>query len=188
MACFRKLSSEAKNYLACFYQILDKMVHDMTSAELTDSISHNFIVQMIPHHKAAIEMSRNLLQYTSFVPLQNIASNIIKEQTKSIDNMKTALSCCSQLCSSEQELCLYQRRFQCITQTMFADMENSCASNNINSLFIHEMIPHHRGAIQMSENALRFPLCPELVPILNSIIISQRAGIRKMNHLLQCIQ
>ncbi len=49
----------------------------MSNAKLTNSISHNFIVQMIPHHEAAIEMSENILKYTSNDSLQNIASNKI---------------------------------------------------------------------------------------------------------------
>ena len=79
----QRLSNVAKAYLCRFYEILEQMIEDMTGAELTDSLSHNFIVQMIPHHMAAIEMSENLLQYTTCVPLQNIALNIIVEQTKS---------------------------------------------------------------------------------------------------------
>ena len=91
----------------------------MTEPTLTDSISHNFIVQMIPHHQAAIEMSHNLLQYTTFVPLQNIALHIIESQTKSIEHMKQALDICSELQNTEQELCLYERYFHQITQSMF---------------------------------------------------------------------
>lgn len=37
----------------------------MTGVCLTDSISGNFIMQMIPHHTAAIEMSANILKYTT---------------------------------------------------------------------------------------------------------------------------
>lgn len=53
------------------------MIQGMTSPELSCSISHNFIVQMIPHHRAAIEMSHNLLCYTTDIALQNIAVNTI---------------------------------------------------------------------------------------------------------------
>lgn len=49
------------------------------------------------------------------------------------------------------------------------------------------MIPHHMGAIRMSENALRFPICPELIPILTAIISSQKRGVQEMEKLLQCI-
>ncbi len=60
----------------------------MKNARMTNSISYNFIVQMIPHHQAAIDMSRNILQYTTCVALQDIAMGIVEEQTKSIENMQ----------------------------------------------------------------------------------------------------
>ena len=50
------------------------------------------------------------------------------------------------------------------------------------------MIPHHEGAVRMSENALRFSLCQELQPILTSITSTQKAGIQKMEHLLRCMR
>lgn len=182
-----ELSNVSKKYLARYYAILGEMINEMTGAELTDSISHNFIVQMIPHHRAAIEMSRNILQYTTLVPLQNIATNIIIEQTKSIENMKYVLNQCGMLKNTRQDLSLYMQRVQQITQTMFSDMRNAYATNNINADFMREMIPHHKGAVQMSENALSFSICPELKPILQAIITSQRAGIRQMEYLLKCI-
>ena len=182
----RTFSNVTKCYLSRFYEILDEMIRGMRDAPLTDSISHNFIVQMIPHHRAAIEMSQNLLQYTTFVPLQNIASRIISEQTKSIEDMEAVLESCSAQENTGQECCLYRRRLDQITQTMFADMENACTTNNINANFMREMIPHHLGAIRMSEHALRFPICPELVPILRAIITSQRRGVREMRQLLGC--
>ena len=187
MADLRQFSTVTKNYLARFYDILCQMIQGMTNAKLTDSISYNFIVQMIPHHRAAIEMSRNILQYTTFVPLQNIASHIIEEQTKSIADMEAVLCRCGMLKNTDQELCLYARRFHQITETMFTAMRNACSTNNNNANFIREMIPHHRGAIEMSQNALRYPICPELVPILDAIISSQQEGIRKMERLLCCM-
>ena len=79
-----RLSDVTKRYLIRFYDILDEMVDNMTCAELNDSVSHNFIVQMISHHQAAIQMSENILQYTTNLPLQTIAQNIIATQTQSI--------------------------------------------------------------------------------------------------------
>lgn len=178
-------SNVTEKYLSCFHEILENMIHGMTCAELTDSISHNFIVQMIPHHMAAIEMSRNLLNYTTFIPLQEIASNIITEQTKSIENMKHALDCCSELKNTDRALHAYAQCYDRITEIMFSDMKNALSTNNINANFMREMIPHHQGAIRMSENALSFPICPQLKPILDAIIISQREGVRKMECLLR---
>ncbi len=178
------LHEETKRYLFRYEEILDEMIRGMTEAELTCSISHNFIVQMIPHHRAAIEMSENLLRDSTFEPLRRIAQNIVSEQTKSIEAMQRALPTCAQVPNTRQELCQYAACFRQITQTMFSGMRNASADNDINADFMREMIPHHQGAIRMSKNALRYPICPELDPILRAIIVSQEKGVRQMQRLL----
>lgn len=183
-----QLSNVTKDYLTRFHCILDEMIEGMTSACLTDSISQNFIVQMIPHHRAAIEMSQNILQYTTNVPLQNIAEQIVTEQTKSIENMRRIEKTCSTCCNAERDLCLYKRRTEQILQTMFDGMGSARATNRINADFMREMIPHHRGAIAMSENALQYEICPELIPILQAIISSQKKGVQQMQALLRCME
>ncbi len=180
------LNNAAKDYFTRFYCILDEMIQGMTEVELNGSISHNFIVQMIPHHKAAIELSKNILNYTSFQPLKNIASQIVAEQTQNIEHMKNILCECENLINSDQDLFLYQRRIDQIMQTMFSSMGLSPYSNNLNISFIKEMIPHHEGAVKMSETALLFCTCKELIPILQSIITSQKRGIMQMQQLLKC--
>lgn len=187
MNCSRQLSDVTKAYLCRFHEILDRMIREMTGAELTDSLSHNFIVQMIPHHRAAIEMSESLLRVTTFVPLQRIAQGIVAEQTKSIADMQRALPHCARLSNSEQDRCLYEARFGEITQTMFSRMRSARSENDINADFMREMIPHHQGAIRMSENLLHYPICPELDPILQAIITSQERGVRQMQTLLRCL-
>ena len=182
-----RLSNVTKDYLSTFYCILDEMIQGMTEAELTDSISHNFIVQMIPHHRAAIEMSKNILKYTTNIPLQDIATQIIIEQTKSIENMERILCCCSEISNSRQDLCLYGRRVDQIMNTMFSEMKCARATNQINCNFMWEMIPHHRGAVKMSMNDLQYDICPELKPILHAIITSQQKGIKQMCELLFCL-
>ena len=183
----QQLSGDAKRYLRRFYEILDEMIEGMTCAKLTDSISHNFIVQMIPHHRAAIEMSESLLMYSDFEPLRRIAENIIKEQTQSIEDMKNALPLCETKRNTRLDLSGYEKRFEEITSVMFSQMRSACSDNNINADFMREMIPHHRGAIRMSKNALQYPICPQLVPILQAIITSQKRGVREMESLLSQI-
>ena len=168
----------------------------MSNAKLTNSISHNFIVQMIPHHEAAIEPTEgeilfkgeNILKYTSNDSLQNIASNIITEQTTSIENMLSIKKNCSCLVNQRQELQLYQTKINQVMQTMYSNMRRACSTNQINCNFLWEMIPHHEGAVLMSEITLQFNICPELKPILDSIISSQKKGISEMQHLLHCLE
>lgn len=180
-------SNAVKAYLCRFYEILDAMIAGMTRAQLTDSISHNFIVQMIPHHRAAIEMSEGLLEYSKFTPLRRIAQGIVTEQTKSIADMEAALEGCAQVVNTGQALCQYQACFDRVIRVMFAQMRGACVGGDINADFMRQMIPHHEGAIRMSKNALKYPICPELQPILEAIITSQEKGVAEMKALLACM-
>ncbi len=178
-----RFDADTKEYLHTFYCILDEMIWGMTSAELNDSISHNFIVQMIPHHQAAIQMSESILKYTENATLRSIASGIIEEQTKSIENMRRIEKTCGECCNTKQDLSRYQGRMEQILQIMFSEMKNARATNRISCDFMWEMIPHHEGAVKMSQNTLRYHICPELVPILQAIITSQERGIAQMEQL-----
>lgn len=177
--------SAAESYLKEYRRILDDMIDGMTRAPLTDSISNNFIVQMIPHHRAAIEMSENLLRFTRDETMQSIARNIISEQTQSIANMKAVYATCLTSVNPERSVSAYESRVNSIMCSMFSQMKTAPVGGDINCDFLREMIPHHLGAVRMSETALGFNLCRGLVPILNAIITSQRRGIRRMRSLEQ---
>ena len=182
-----QLSLNTTAYSKRYQAILKEMIANMTSAELTQSISGDFIMQMLPHHRGAIEMSENLLQYTTNIPLQNIALHIISEQTKSIENLTAAYPCCQALINQPREVAHYQKKNECCLKTLFHEMEGACTDNSIDANFMREMIPHHRGAVCMATNALNYPLCPELIPILDTIVSSQKRGIRQMQQLLSQI-
>lgn len=182
-----KISKVTTRYLETFDRILKNMIQGMTEAGLTDSISHNFIVQMIPHHRGAIEMSENILQYTTDVRLEQIAGNIIKEQTQSIADMEHILDECSKCENEEVVLKMHQEQMNQIFDCMFCGMEQAKACNNVNCNFLREMIPHHRGAVEMCSNTLRYDVCHPLVPIMQTIITSQQKGIMEMEQLLRCL-
>ncbi len=176
----------AETYRRRYEAILNEMIGKMENACLTDSLSHNFIVRMIPHHEAAIEMSRNILCYTTFEPLKKIAEGIISAQTQSIAQMKKSLPECERHCNTEQERYRYECEYRRITQTMFREMREACTNANLDASFMREMIPHHVGAIRMSRSLLRCPICEGLVPILEAIIASQEKGVCEMRKLLEC--
>lgn len=58
-------------------------------------------------------------------------------------------------------------------------MYTACSTDNISDNFMREMIPHHQGAIAMSLTVLRYCICTELVPILNTIITPQEKGVKE---------
>lgn len=206
MQNYQEQTNPSLTYLTCFDRILQDMIQDMTRPHPGGSISGLFICQMIPHHEAAIRMSENLLQYTApsgggkpgcscppatayekelVMPLNKIAGNIIEEQTKSIEKMKEAFYCCCRQENNHRKVRCYMNAFRSISRTMFIEMKRAPRTGRIPCDFIREMIPHHEGAIKMSENALRFSICQQLIPILDAIIISQKEGVRQMEQLLE---
>lgn len=182
-----ELSDVSIRYLSRYYEILEEMMRAMINAEEGCSISGDFIRKMIPHHEAAIKMSENLLLYTTNVPLQKIAQNIIEEQTKGIEKMKDILLSCDECENTKNELYVYRARNEVIIKNMFYHMQRAFADNDINLDFIREMIPHHKGAIEMSRNALYFPVCDGLKPILENIITTRTQGICEMESVMKCI-
>ncbi len=184
----QKFDSDMQCYLASYRNILENMICGMTKAKLINSISHNFITQMIPHHKAAIEMSKNLLLYSNYIPLQEIALNIIKEQTKSIHDMENIFCTCSRVCNPCEDLSAFQQQMDRIMQTMFHAMKHAVPDPNVNITFMREMIPHHEGAISMAKITLKYRICEGLAPILNAIITSQEQGVAEMKLLLKQLE
>ena len=177
--------AQTRRYLHTFDDILATMMKQMTQAPLGESISQNFIAQMIPHHRAAIAMSCNLLEYPTNPALRMIAGRIIVEQTRSIANMQRIESCCARLINLPEDVCAYQRQTDAILQTMFMDMSQACADDRISCEFMREMIPHHEGAIEMAQTALQYEICSPLKPILCAIVASQEQGVRQMRRLLR---
>lgn len=167
----RKSIIRAQRYLNRFDQILSEMSEKMLHTELTNySITIDFIRCMIPHHQAAIYMSENLLMYTRYQPLIEIAKGIIAMQTKGIEEMKEILRTTSVYMSMERDINTYLTKYFEITNNMIEKMKNSPRCVNINLDFVNEMIPHHEGAIQMCNNLLQYYIDPRLRNVANTII------------------
>lgn len=162
------ISREAENYLSCYNEILENMIESMTSAVPSKSISQTFIRQILPHRQAAIRMCENILRYTGCPSLRAIAENMISEQSKNIKAVREISSRCSAWVNTAEEMRCYLHGFYDIAYTMFAQMEAAPADSQTDYDFLREMLPHRRAAVQMVQNALLYPLCPELASLLNA--------------------
>ena len=170
-----------KEYLNRFDEILNNMANQMLSQKITNNITLNFIRCMIPHHQAAIYMCENLLRYTYYKPLQDICHNIIKTQTDGIEQMREIASTTTGFYNNRREVNWYMRTYFEITRNMIEKMRNAPKCDNINLDFTNEMIPHHKGAIEMCKNLLKFRIDPRLSKVAQSIISEQSKGVSELN-------
>ncbi len=171
---------ESKKYLSRFEQILCQMANKMLTAEITNNITKNFIRCMIPHHQAAIYMSQNLLEFSNYEPLEEIAKGIIQMQTRGIEQMKEILATTTGYESNPVDVNCYMTRYYSIVRKMITRMKNSPRCLNINLSFVGEMIPHHEGAIAMCNNLLQYRIDPRLKEVADTIIKEQSQGVREL--------
>ena len=179
------LSDPSKRYLCCYYQILDEMIQGITTAKLTRSLSHNFIVQMIPHHQAAVRMCRNLLQYSDDGAVRRLAQRITDQQTQGLQAMEGLLPDCGQPANPQMDLRLCHRRTELILRELFSQMGSAPEGNRLDLVFLRQMIPHHLGAARMAQNPLRYQVATGLAPVLRSTIDTHCKEVRQMRALLR---
>ncbi|MCI9222321.1 MAG: DUF305 domain-containing protein [Oscillospiraceae bacterium] len=179
------LSDPSKRYLCCYYQILDEMIQGITTAKLTRSLSHNFIVQMIPHHQAAVRMCRNLLQYSDDGAVRRLAQRITDQQTQGLQAMEGLLADCGQPANPQMDLRLCHRRTELILRELFSQMGSAPEGNRLDLVFLRQMIPHHLGAARMAQNTLRYQVATGLAPVLRSTIDTHCKEVRQMRALLR---
>ncbi len=170
----------AKKYLYRYDEIVNQMAEKMLSQNVTNCVTINFIECMIPHHQAAIYMSENLLEYTRYQPLQEIAKNIIKMQTEGMKQMEEICKTTYGFPNTQQVIENYRQKYLEITRNMIDEMKNTPRCVNINLNFTNEMIPHHLGAIAMCENLLSYRIDPRLKLIADSIIKEQSDGVKHL--------
>ncbi|MEI0797975.1 DUF305 domain-containing protein [Brachyspira intermedia] len=72
--------------------IMDNMMADMSAIEITGNNDIDFLKGMIPHHQAAIDVSKKILEYTKDDKIKEIANRIIKAQEKEIEDMNNMIN------------------------------------------------------------------------------------------------
>ncbi|PCG20745.1 DUF305 domain-containing protein [Brachyspira sp. G79] len=72
-------------------EIMNNMMKDMSSIEVTGNNDIDFLRGMIPHHQAAVDVSKKILEFTKDDKIKEIANNIIASQEKEITDMNNML-------------------------------------------------------------------------------------------------
>ena len=79
-------------YTQAYMKSMCDMMSEMGKYPLNGNASHDFAASMIPHHKAAVEMAKTLLEdKNADAALRKMAENIISSQSKEIEDLEAFL-------------------------------------------------------------------------------------------------
>lgn len=82
----------------------------------------------------------------------------------------------------------YFSTYKNITKTMNMNMSSAPKTGNPTLDFLYEMTPHHQGAVEMSENVLKYPIHEKVLKLAQTIISEQKMGIQKLHQFIEQIK
>jgi len=141
-----------------------------------------FIDTMIFHHQGALKMAEMVLGKTQRTELKTFAQKIIADQTREIDLLKkwrdgwyggnpSALNMDMPGMMNEGMKVMNSEHIKSMDEMEPAHFDGH---------FLNMMVPHHRGAIEMANEALKRATHQEIKDLAENIISTQSAEIKQM--------
>ncbi len=123
-----------------------RMSEQMMSAVGSD-VGDNWVRKMIVHHQGAVDMSRIVLEQSPTADVAEMARMTIEKQQKEIGDLEKLRK---EGAPDQESAELYRPSMMDMHQKMQA-----ATGANVSETFMRKMLEHHRGAVAMSDIALR---------------------------------
>jgi len=129
-----------------------------------------YLTKMIPHHEEAIRNAQILLAGTDRPEMRVFATSIIETQTREVEQMRGWLSI------------WYPGRDTAVDYAPMMRDLTGLRGDALDRAFLTDMIPHHMGAVMMSQQLLGQGLAAhtELEPFARTVRDAQHAEIVQM--------
>ena len=145
-----------------------------------------FLDNMIPHHQQAVMMSRMLIMHSQRSEMKTLGNDIIQAQLQEIEQMQDWRT----QWFSTQPLATHPGMMRDMTGMMKMEQSGMMKMTpgqmpgmmkmDVDLWFLDNMIPHHQGAIDMANMALKNSEHQEIITLAQSIITSQQKEITMM--------
>lgn len=140
-----------------------------------NGLDRAYLEQMIPHHLGAVEMAQIALAQTQTPFLRELAGTIIRTQNAEIARMRSMAGRLKDAGIRAVPLGLSKRQMG-----MDHDTSHLIGADRFDTVFVDMMIPHHQGAVTMSEVLLVKGASAAVRQLAVQITESQRREIRQM--------
>jgi uncharacterized protein (DUF305 family) len=134
-----------------------------------------FVADMVPHHRAAVEMAAVATKEASSSFVKDLAADITRSQNAEIAQMQRVDEQLADAGISKGDLGMDAHM---MGMDMSADM--LIGAKPFDAKFIAMMVPHHHGAIAMARLELDNGANPELEKLAQNIITAQQREVKQM--------
>lgn len=178
----RVAPSEKENI---FLAIMDTMMVRTESAQLSGVAETDFLIQMIPHHEAAVAMAEYEISHGRNFDMLQLAKSIAAEQTSQVLLMKLLLQRNYKI-QTKPHSGYHELVLQAMNSMMAAMPENDLLnSNTVDKVFALVMLPHHRAAIDMAKAVMKFSGDKQINAFAKDIISSEEIEIEQMTSFIK---
>lgn len=171
------------------YKDYEVYAHEVMMSDNSEYITKNtgniFMNYMIPHHEGAIITAQGIVLITEDKELKTLCEGIVAAQVREVKEMQELLSS-KELVDSEGKD--FEKMMSKSMDEMMAGMvipDHDLNKEEAESLFLSNMIVHHRGAVKMAEEYLKVGENSSLLALNKDIVISQNKEIKIMERLLK---
>lgn len=144
----------------------DAVPEDTAEDEMLVKTDEDFLAMMIPHHEDAVNMSEVIVAKSSNEELKTFAQKVIDAQSAEIETMEGwAEEWFGGVDTKGHE--------------MMSDL-NSFTGEELDSMYIDQMIEHHQSAIDVSQDIKKYSNRDEILELADTIISTQSAEIDEL--------
>lgn len=175
------ISAVSNAYLDKNDLIIDKMIRNMSDIPLIGSVWQYFSVQLTLLSYTEIELSENLLRYTTNVNVQNFAERFVCAESKRIAALR------EHRCDADEighiDSVGLNGQFIALREQMFKRVTNARRSNSIDASYICALLPCLETSYHFTKLALTQTLPSKPAEIMRSGLNETYSNIRALRRL-----
>jgi uncharacterized protein (DUF305 family) len=150
-----------------------------------DDVDRDFVIGMVPHHQAAIEMAQVVLNRGRSAKVRNLAQSIIDDQQNEITYMSAlAEEKWGSRPARQRPGPMGALMGLPITMDMSTMADHMSQTANVDRMFLEMMIPHHAAAISMAQEITDRGVDQRIIKMARTVISSQAREIANMQRML----
>ena len=158
----------------------DSSDYKMFASVTGENYDRLFLANMIAHHQGAVDMAKLAQNNAKHQDVKDLATAIVSDQTKEIDDMTAWQKSWNYPASSGEMMMDHSSMGMMDSNAGMMDALNGKTGEEFDKVFLSEMIKHHQSAIDMASTGATNAYHQELKDLTKAIITAQTKEILQM--------